>query len=57
MLLEKLRVVEAQLRGATYTQATLPALRRAARQLEAAVGEAEGKLRQVGWILRCAAAL
>lgn len=48
MLLEKLRVVEGQLQGCTYTPATLPALRSAAGMLGAAVAEVEGRLKQVG---------
>ncbi len=46
MLLEKLRVVEGQLRVATYSQAAVPALRRVAEHLDAAVTEAVSKLRE-----------
>jgi hypothetical protein len=47
MLLEKLRVVQGQLMAATYTPATLPALRRVGEQLEVAVGEVASRLKEV----------
>ena len=50
MLLEKLRVVVGQLHGATYTAATLPALRRVAQVVDGAVEEVASRLREVGWL-------
>ncbi|KAL4437399.1 hypothetical protein ABPG75_004538 [Micractinium tetrahymenae] len=45
-LREKLRVVELQLREATYSAATVPVLRRVAEEVEGALGEASAQLQQ-----------
>lgn len=49
MLLEKQRGVAAQLGAATYTPATVPALQRLSRHVEAGLAGTAAQLQQVRW--------